>query len=48
MKKRSVYSTPRLLRHGSVEKITKGSSTGAALDATFVIGTAFSSLTFYS
>jgi hypothetical protein len=48
MKKRAVYSTPRLLRHGSVEKITKGSSTGLALDATFPIGTAVTSVTFYS
>lgn len=48
MQKRNVYSTPRLTRHGSVEKITHGMSLGQSTDMAFPIGTPKSSLTFYS
>jgi hypothetical protein len=46
MKKKSTYTAPRLVRHGSVETLTKGSSTGSFLDATFPVGTPFGDLTF--
>ncbi len=40
------YTAPRLVRHGSIEAVTKGASTGSALDATFPTGTPFGDLTF--
>jgi hypothetical protein len=41
-----IYTAPRLVRHGSVEAVTKGASTGTKLDATFPAGTPFGDLTF--
>ncbi|UJW87448.1 lasso RiPP family leader peptide-containing protein [Devosia sp. SL43] len=46
MKTKSSYTAPRLVRHGSVESLTKGQSVGSKLDATFPTGTAFGDLTF--
>lgn len=46
MKKRKGYSAPRLIAHGSVEKITKGLSIGFALDATFPRGTPITDIGF--
>ena len=46
MKKRLAYTSPRLKRHGSVEKLTLGGGGLSALDATFPVGTPFSDLTF--
>jgi len=46
MKTKSTYTAPRLVRHGSVESLTKGSSVGAKLDASFPVGTDFGDLTF--
>ena len=43
---KKTYATPRLTRHGSVEALTKGQSTGNFLDATFPTGTPFGQLTF--
>lgn len=46
MRKRVQYSAPRLIAHGSVEKITKGLSVGTATDAAFPAGTLVGDLTF--
>jgi hypothetical protein len=46
VQKRKGYSAPRLIAHGSVEKITKGFSVGFALDATFPRGTPITDVTF--
>ena len=46
MKKRAAYTAPRLTRHGSIEKLTKGAAVGTRLDATFVYGTPITSITF--
>jgi hypothetical protein len=46
MRKRAVYSAPRLTAHGSVEKITKGLGVGLAIDAAFPRNTPLTSLTF--
>ncbi len=46
MKKRAAYSAPRLIAHGSVEKITKGLSVGLRLDASFPVGTPVTDITF--
>ena len=43
---KSIYTAPRLVRHGSVEAVTKGASTGSTLDAAFPAGTPFGDLTF--
>lgn len=40
------YSAPRLLAHGSVEKITRGGFGNDHLDATFPVSTPKSGLTF--
>ena len=40
------YAAPRLIRHGSVEVLTKGLSIGTKLDAGFPIGTPVVDLTF--
>jgi hypothetical protein len=44
--KKTTYSKPKLTRHGSVEALTRGSSSGNILDAAFPTGTPFSQLTF--
>lgn len=44
--KKSTYKAPALRAHGSIEKITQGSSTGSFLDADFPTGTPFGDLTF--
>ena len=44
--KRRTYEAPRLIAHGSLEKLTKGGSNGTLLDASFPRGTPFSDLTF--
>ena len=41
-----IYTAPRLVRHGSVEAVTKGASVGNVLDATFPTGTPADQLTF--
>lgn len=46
MKTKSAYTAPRLVRHGSVESLTKGGTGTNFLDATFPVGTPFSELTF--
>ncbi|MEM6760488.1 MAG: putative RiPP precursor [Pseudomonadota bacterium] len=43
---KSPYTTPSLKRHGRVEALTAGNSTGASTDAAFVAGDAFSDVTF--
>ncbi len=40
------YTKPAVTRHGSIEEMTKGGSSGSFLDATFPVGTPFSDLTF--
>lgn len=40
------YGAPRLKVHGSLEALTKGTSSGNTLDATFPTGTPFGDLTF--
>lgn len=44
--KKTTYAAPRLVRHGSVEALTRGNAAGNTLDATFPIGTPNSDLTF--
>lgn len=46
MQKKLAYTAPRLVRHGSVEVLTKGSATGSFLDASFNAGTPIPDLTF--
>jgi hypothetical protein len=45
-RKRSEYSAPKLIKHGSMSKVTQGLSMGSKLDATFPVGTEFGDLTF--
>jgi len=42
---KAVYEAPVLRSHGKVEAVTKGGSTGTALDAAFPAGTPFTDLT---
>ncbi len=44
--KRSEYSAPKLIKHGSMSKVTQGNSLGSQLDASFPSGTPFGALTF--
>ncbi len=41
-----VYTAPELTVYGDVERITKGNSSGDALDQTFEVGTFADDLTF--
>ena len=43
---KSIYTAPRLVRHGSVEVVTKAATIGSQLDATFPRGTDDEDLTF--
>ena len=43
---KAIYVAPALRVHGSLEALTKGQSTGSALDRTFPDGTLFGDLTF--
>lgn len=43
---KTVYETPMLRSHGSIESITHGTSNGNALDAAFPAGTPRGDLTF--
>lgn len=40
------YSPPELVTYGDLDKLTQGASDGNFLDATFVVGTPKSQLTF--
>ena len=43
---KSIYTAPKLVRHGSVEAVTKGTQLGNNLDAVFPAGTPRGDLTF--
>lgn len=46
MKSTKTYEAPKLIKHGSLEALTQGSSVGNVLDKDFPDGTPFSQLTF--
>ncbi len=43
---KKVYTTPKLVVHGDIETVTKGSASGAFTDAAFPARTPTSELTF--
>jgi hypothetical protein len=43
---KKTYAAPRLVRHGSVESLTKGLSLGTKTDAAFPAGTPIGDITF--
>ena len=46
LKSKAAYVAPSVTPLGSFESLTRGGTTGTALDATFPRGTPFGSLTF--
>ncbi|WP_282092603.1 lasso RiPP family leader peptide-containing protein [Epibacterium ulvae] len=44
--KKETYTPPVLRKHGKVEAVTKGGTSGSSLDATFTAGSLVTDLTF--